>query len=196
MTLRWQMSRVSSTNSISHKSTTHSMRHTNPRTEWVIERTSNDSEIADESKNPQSQWGLQVSRTHRVLQTSRTQWSRTQWAHRVLQTSPTQWVWHETNQLPTTLRYQMSSKTHELNASYKRHELNESQNITHAMRHLNQTDSRSPTNTGWRRLIGYLTLQIIFCKRATNYRALSRKMAYKDKASHGSLPPCITQKSH
>jgi len=37
--------------------------------------------------------------------------------------------------------------------------------------------------TGWRRLIGYLQLQVIFRKRATNYRALLRKMTYEDKAS-------------
>ena len=46
------------------------------------------------------------------------------------------------------------------------------------------------TGTGWRRLIGCLKLQIIFCKRATDYRALLRKMIRKDKASYGSLPPC------
>jgi len=44
--------------------------------------------------------------------------------------------------------------------------------------------------TGWRRLIGCLKLQIIFCNRATNYRALLRKMTYKDKASYGSSLPC------
>jgi len=46
-------------------------------------------------------------------------------------------------------------------------------------------------DTGWRRLIGCLNLQVIFRKRATNYRALWRKMTYKDKASYGSSPPCI-----
>jgi len=45
-------------------------------------------------------------------------------------------------------------------------------------------------NTGWRRPIGCLKLQDIFHKRATNYRALLRKMTYKDKASYESLPPC------
>jgi len=45
--------------------------------------------------------------------------------------------------------------------------------------------------TGWRRLIGCLKLQVIFCKRATNYRALLRKMTYKDKASYESSPPHI-----
>jgi len=44
--------------------------------------------------------------------------------------------------------------------------------------------------TGWRRLIGCLKLQVIFRKRATNYRALLRKMTYKDKASYDSTPPC------
>jgi len=47
----------------------------------------------------------------------------------------------------------------------------------------------SPT-TGWRRLIGCLNLQVIFCKRATNYRVLLREMTYKDKASYDSRPPC------
>jgi len=45
-------------------------------------------------------------------------------------------------------------------------------------------------NTGWRRLIGSPKLQIIFHKRATKYRALLRKMTYKDKGSYESSPPC------
>ena len=48
-------------------------------------------------------------------------------------------------------------------------------------------------NTGWRRLIGSPKLQIIFHKRATKYRALLRKMTYKDKASYESSPPCISK---
>jgi len=44
--------------------------------------------------------------------------------------------------------------------------------------------------TGWRRPIGCLKLQVIFRKRATNYRPLLRKMTYKDKASCESSPPC------
>ena len=32
-------------------------------------------------------------------------------------------------------------------------------------------------------------LQVIFRKRATNYRALLRKMIYEDKASYDSMPP-------
>ena len=44
--------------------------------------------------------------------------------------------------------------------------------------------------TGWWRPIGCLELQLIFRKRATNCRALLRKMTYKDKASYGSSPPC------
>jgi len=45
------------------------------------------------------------------------------------------------------------------------------------------------TGTGWRRLIGYPKLQIIFQKRATKYRSLLRKMTYKDKGSYESSPP-------
>ena len=44
--------------------------------------------------------------------------------------------------------------------------------------------------TGWRRPIGCLKLQVILRKRATNYRALLRKMTCEDKASYGSSPPC------
>ena len=46
-------------------------------------------------------------------------------------------------------------------------------------------------HTRWQRPIGCLQLQVIFRKRATNYRALLRKMTCKDKASYGSSPPCI-----
>ena len=48
------------------------------------------------------------------------------------------------------------------------------------------------TGTGWRRLIGSPKLQIIFHQRATKYRALLRKMTYKDKGSYESSPPCTT----
>jgi len=37
---------------------------------------------------------------------------------------------------------------------------------------------------GWRSLIGCLKLQVIFRKRATNFRALLQKMTYEDKASY------------
>jgi len=47
------------------------------------------------------------------------------------------------------------------------------------------------SSTGWRRPIGRLKLQVIFCKRATNYRALLRKITCEDKASYESSPPCI-----
>jgi len=46
------------------------------------------------------------------------------------------------------------------------------------------------TCRGWRRLIGSPKMQIIFHKRATKYRALLRKMTYKDKGYYESLPPC------
>ena len=42
----------------------------------------------------------------------------------------------------------------------------------------------------WWRRIGCLTLQVSFCKKASNYRALLRKMACEDKASYGSSPLC------
>jgi len=44
--------------------------------------------------------------------------------------------------------------------------------------------------TGWRRPTGCLQLQVIFCTRATNHRALLRKMTCKDKASYDSTPLC------
>ena len=47
-------------------------------------------------------------------------------------------------------------------------------------------------HTGWQRPIGCLKLQAIFRKRATNYRALLRKMTDKDKASYESSPLCIS----
>ena len=45
--------------------------------------------------------------------------------------------------------------------------------------------------TGWRRPIGCFELQVIFRKRATNYRDLLWKMTCKDKASYDSTPPCL-----
>jgi len=45
------------------------------------------------------------------------------------------------------------------------------------------------TGTGWRRCIACLELQVVFRKRATNYRALLRKMTCKNKACYESLPP-------
>ena len=45
--------------------------------------------------------------------------------------------------------------------------------------------------TVWQRLIGCLKMQVIFCKRATNYMALLWKMTCKDKASYDSTPLSI-----
>ena len=45
--------------------------------------------------------------------------------------------------------------------------------------------------TGWRSPIGCLKLQVIFRKRATNYRVLLQKTTYKDKASYESSPLVI-----
>ena len=64
---------------------------------------------------------------------------------------------------------------------------------THTYPHISiHTQLHSPTHdtTGWRRLIGCLKLQVIFRKRATNYRALLWKMKCTDKASYISSPPC------
>jgi len=44
----------------------------------------------------------------------------------------------------------------------------------------------------WPRLIGCLKLQVIFRKRATNHRALLRKMTSEDKALYASTPLCMT----
>ena len=44
--------------------------------------------------------------------------------------------------------------------------------------------------TGWRRLTGCLKSQVIFHKRAVNYRALLRKMTCEDKASYESSLSC------
>jgi len=44
--------------------------------------------------------------------------------------------------------------------------------------------------TGWQGPIACLELQVVFRKRATNYRTLLRKMTYEEKAFYGSSPPC------
>ena len=58
------------------------------------------------------------------------------------------------------------------------------------MRRVYSRRDRTATTTGWRRCIGCLNLQVSFRKRANNYRALLRKMTYKDKASYDAVPPC------
>jgi len=55
---------------------------------------------------------------------------------------------------------------------------------------------RRRIDTGWRRCIGCLKFQVSFRKRATNYRALSQEMTYKDNASYASSPPCTTTRTH
>ena len=49
-------------------------------------------------------------------------------------------------------------------------------------------EPQGENDTGWQRPIGCLKVQVIFRKRATNYKALLRKMTFKDKASYGSSP--------
>jgi len=51
--------------------------------------------------------------------------------------------------------------------------------------------ARTYIRTGWRRLIESPKLQIIFHKRATEYRSLLRKMTNQNKGSYESSPPCI-----
>ena len=46
--------------------------------------------------------------------------------------------------------------------------------------------------TGWRRLIGCLKLQVMFRKRATNYRALLQKTTCEDMAPYDPTPPCTS----
>jgi len=59
------------------------------------------------------------------------------------------------------------------------------------MRHVTHASAMSYIRTGWRRPIGCLKLQVIFRRRANNYRAVLREMTYTGKASNGSLPPCM-----
>ena len=46
--------------------------------------------------------------------------------------------------------------------------------------------------TGWQRPIGCHQSQVIFRQRAIDDKVLLRKMTCKDKASYGSLPPCMS----
>ena len=50
-------------------------------------------------------------------------------------------------------------------------------------------------STRRRRPMWCRNLYVTFCKRVTNYRALLRKMTYKNKASYGSSPPCANEPS-
>jgi len=46
-------------------------------------------------------------------------------------------------------------------------------------------------STGRRTPLGCFKLQVIFRKRATNYRVLMRKVTNEDKAVYDSTPPCV-----
>jgi len=65
--------------------------------------------------------------------------------------------------------------------------VNGTQNLFFSSTHFGTQNRR----TGWHRVIECLKLQVIDRKRATNYKALLRRMTYKDKASYYSTPPCI-----
>ena len=60
-----------------------------------------------------------------------------------------------------------------------------------SMRLCTYINSCHNTCTGWRRLIGCLKLQLIFCARATNHRAHLWNMTYTHRAFYDSTPPCI-----
>jgi len=62
--------------------------------------------------------------------------------------------------------------------------------VQHVQRYRGCSMFRDIRYTGRRRPIRCLKLQLNFRKRATNYRALLRKIAYNDKATYESSPPC------
>ena len=66
----------------------------------------------------------------------------------------------------------------------------EKKSILHSLNALPRMNCILHFFTGWRRLRGCLELQIIFRKRATNYRALLQKLTYEDTAPYESSPPC------
>jgi len=74
---------------------------------------------------------------------------------------------------------------------YMTHELKQQEANKSDGRAANASKYISQFGTGRRRLIGCLKLQVTSCKRATNYRALLRKMTDEDKTSYGSSPLCI-----
>jgi len=69
-----------------------------------------------------------------------------------------------------------------------------SQHTQQCVRHESSLDicTSSLVETLWRRPIGCLKLQVIFRNRATDYRALLRKMTYTEMVSCGPWPPCIS----
>jgi len=71
-------------------------------------------------------------------------------------------------------------------------EFNTLRTLQRATTYPSRNPNRNTQSTGWWRFMGCLTWQVIFRKRATNYRALLRKITYKDTACYGSLPLCTT----
>jgi len=57
-------------------------------------------------------------------------------------------------------------------------------------------DGYTLSGTGWRRPIECLKLQVIFRKRATNYRALLQKTICEDQVPYDSTPPCSASNTH
>jgi len=65
--------------------------------------------------------------------------------------------------------------------------------VTHSYAGPTRIEGLAPAwSTGWQRCIECLKLQVIYRKRATNYRALLRKMTCEDKASYDFTPLCMT----
>ena len=85
--------------------------------------------------------------------------------------------------------YLFSSSRRALKLKYSCTDKNRSQIATHLSSCV-AIEIDMYSTIGWRRPIECLKLQIIFRRRATNYRALLRKMTYKDKARYDSTPPC------
>ena len=54
---------------------------------------------------------------------------------------------------------------------------------------INKFTATHDMNRGWKKFIKCLKLQVLFRKRATNHRALLRKMTYEDKDSMTLLHP-------
>ena len=88
-----------------------------------------------------------------------------------------------TNISSSSWRTNISSSSWRTNIYHHHH-------INKLCRNIHVMSTNSVAHTGSRRLIGCLQLQVIFRRRATNYRAFLRKMTYKDKASYAASPSC------
>jgi hypothetical protein len=83
----------------------------------------------------------------------------------------------------------MSHNTH-MNEAYHMHHLRPNCDLRELIENWIVCGVKWQHITGWRKLTGCLKLYVIFRKKATDYRALLRKMTYGDKASCDPTPPC------